>query len=392
MLDILLLSRYNTHERVAGAHVFAIPWQNWDLIRDTPLTILINRDIMAIQHIKNVRIAGISAAVPRNVRETATCPAFENPEDAAKFIENVGVERVRAFKDNEITCADLCQKAAEALFGREGLEKEDIDLLVFVSQSQDYILPATACVLHGKFGLSQRCCAFDISLGCSGWVYGISVVAAMMESGAFKKCLLLAGDAGKAQNIKPLFGDAGTATILTYDTFAPEMIIDTQTDGTGYEAIIQRVGGVRYPFDEHSLEIVADKWGNRHRPIDLEMDGESVFVFGITKVPKAIKGMLKLTGKSVEDVDYFLFHQANMMMNEQIRRKCKIPAEKCPYSLRDFGNNSSASIPLTMVTQIAADLQARDTDIIACGFGVGLSWATMHARLEKPFIAPLVEI
>lgn len=351
---------------------------------------------MAIQHIKNVRIAGISAAVPRNVRETATCPAFENPEDAAKFIENVGVERVRAFKDNKITCADLCQKAAEALFGREGLEKEDIDLLVFVSQSQDYILPATACVLHGKFGLSQGCCAFDISLGCSGWVYGISVVAAMMESGAFKKCLLLAGDtqiiAPGNDLSKPLFGFAGTATILKHDATAPEMVIDTQTDGIGYEAIIKRAGARRHPFDEHSLEVITDKWGNRHRPIDTEMDGESVFVFGITKVPKAVKGMLKLTGKSVEDVDYFLFHQANLMMNEQIRKKCKIPAEKCPYSLRDFGNNSSASIPLTMVTQIADDLQARDTEIVACGFGVGLSWATMHTRLQKPFIAPLVEM
>lgn len=352
---------------------------------------------MATQYIKNVRIAGIASAVPAFTRTILDCPAFETREEAAKFKENVGVERVHSIIDKKVTCSDLCQKAAEALFGHEGLEKDDIDLLVYVSQSQDYKLPATACVLHGKLGLRQDCCAFDISLGCSGWVYGISVVAAMMESGAFKKCLLLAGDGGAVRpevvnNVKPLFGSAGTATILKYDEAAPEMVIDTQTDGTGYEAIIVRAGACRHPFDEHSLEVITDQWGNRHRPIDTEMDGESVFVFGITKVPRAVKGMLKLTGKSVEEVDYFLFHQANLMMNEQIRKKCKIPAEKCPYSLRDFGNNSSASIPLTMVTQIADDLRARDTEIVACGFGVGLSWATMYTRLQKPFIAPLVEI
>lgn len=351
---------------------------------------------MAIQRIKNVRLAGIAAAVPKNIKKTKDCPAFENAEEAAKFIENVGVEETHNFADNSITCSDLCQKAAEALFGKKGLEKEDIDLLIYVSQSQDYILPATACVLHGKLGLPVSCCAFDVSLGCSGWVYGISVAAGMMQNGAFKKCLLLAGDtqiiAPGNDLAKPLFGSAGTATILTYDESASEITIDTQTDGTGYEAIIKRTGGRRHLFDEHSLEIITDRWGNRHRPIDTEMDGAAVFVFGITKVPKAVKSMLKLTSKNVEDIDYFLFHQANLMMNEQIRRKCKIPAEKCPYSLRDFGNNSSASIPLTIVTQIAEDLQATEKEIIACGFGVGLSWATMHAHLRSPYIAHLVEV
>lgn len=348
---------------------------------------------MSLQQIRNVKISAISAAVPKEVMEVKDSPSFTSEADAYKYIEGVGIARVRTFKDDKTTCADLCQRAAEALFGHEGLEKNDIDLLVYVSQSQDYVLPATACVLHGKLGLRQSCCAFDVSLGCSGWVYGLAIAAGMMQGGFFKKCLLLAGDTHLNANAsKPLFGFAGTATMLTYDTSAPEMTIDTQTDGTGYEAIIKRAGGRRSPFNEHSLDVITDRWGGLHRPIDIEMDGTAVFVFGITKVPRAVKDMLKLTGKSVEDVDYFLFHQANLMMNEQIRKKCKIPVEKCPYSLRDFGNNSSASIPLTMVTRIADDLKTRDTDIIACGFGVGLSWATLHTRLEKPFIAPLVEI
>lgn len=347
---------------------------------------------MAIQHISNVRISGVAVAVPQSTQETKDCPIFECEEDAIRFVENVGIERRRVLADNGITCSDLCLHAAEALFDKEGLGKEDVDLLIFASQSQDYRFPATACVLHGKLGLADTCCAFDLSLGCSSWVYGLSVAAGMMQSGAFKKCLLLAGDTQLGRNAKPIFADAGSATVLAYEPAAPEMIIITQTDGARHEAIIQRGGGMRNPFDEKSLDMITDRWGRHHRIIDTEMDGAAVFVFGISKVPQAVKSMLHLANRTVEDIDYFLFHQANMMMNEQIRKKCKIPAVKCPCILRDFGNCSSASIPLAMVTQIGNELQCEEREIIACGFGMGLSWATVYTRLQCPYIAPLVEI
>ena len=357
---------------------------------------------MAIQYIKNVRIAGLSAAVPKNIQETRGLPCFENEEECERYIENVGVERVRRH-DGSITCSDLCRSAAERLMSDLGWVAEDIDLLVFLSQSQDYVLPATACVLHGKMGLKQECACFDISLGCSGWTYGLSVVGAMMQSGGLKKALLLMGDARPvglplipnspgSMAAKPLFGDSGTATALEYDENASEMLIDTRTDGTGYEAIIKRAGACRVRMTPDALEYVEDQHGNIHRPIDTEMDGPAVFVFGITKVPKAVKAVLKLVNRTVEDVDCFLFHQANLMMNEQIRKKCKIPAEKCPYSIRDFGNNSSASIPITMVTAARDALNGSDKEIVACAFGVGLSWATLHMKLQNPVISPLVEV
>lgn len=357
---------------------------------------------MAIQYIKNVRIAGLSAAVPQNIQETRGLPCFENEEECERYIENVGVERVRKH-DGSISCSDLCQRAAERLMSDLGWVAEDIDLLVFLSQSQDYVLPATSCVLHGKMGLKQECACFDISLGCSGWTYGLSVVGAMMQSGGFKRALLLMGDARPVgaplvpQNPdipmgKPLFGDSGTATALEYDENASEILIDTRTDGTGYEAIIKRAGACREKMTSDALEYIEDQHGNIHRPIDTEMDGPAVFVFGITKVPKAVKSVLKLVNRTVADVDCFLFHQANLMMNEQIRKKCKIPAEKCPYSIRDFGNNSSASIPLTMVTAARDELNGSDKEIVACAFGVGLSWATLHMRLQHPVISPLVEV
>lgn len=345
---------------------------------------------MAIQHIHNVRIKGISAAVPKNIMETRSCPAFASGADAEKYVDSVGCSTVHLAPPS-LCCSDMCQAAAEKLMQKLGWERESIDAMVFVSQSQDYILPATACVLHGKMGLREECLCFDISLGCSGWVYGLSALAPMLQAGGIKRALLLSGDVPSKPE-RPLFGDSGTATALEYDETATVMNICTRTDGGKYEAIIRRSGGTRAPFDEHSLDIITDQFGHRHRPIDTEMDGTAVFVFGITKVPKAVKHMLALTSKTVEDVDYFLFHQANLMMNEQIRKKCKIPVEKCPYSLHDFGNNSSASIPLTMVTQIAGDLQARDTEIVACGFGVGLSWGTLSVKLQKPVVLPLILI
>lgn len=352
---------------------------------------------MSVQYIKNVKIAGVSAAVPRQVQETRGLPCFKTEEECENYIQNVGVERVRKH-DGAVTCSDLCQKAAEKLMSDLGWFPEDIDLLVFLSQSQDYVLPATSCVLHGKMGMKQSCTCFDISLGCSGWTYGLSVVGGMMQGGSFKRALLLMGDArpinapGDHPSAKPLFGDAGTATALQYDESAGEIIVDTKTDGTGYEAIIKRVGACREETTPQALEYTEDQFGNIHRAVDCEMDGPAVFVFGITKVPKAVKDMLKLVNRSVDDIDCFLFHQANLMMNEQIRRKCKIAEEKCPYSIRNFGNNSSASIPLTMVTAARDILSKPATEIVACAFGVGLSWATLHMTLQAPVISELVEV
>lgn len=321
-------------------------------------------------------------------------------------MENVGVHRLR-LHGGSMTCSDLCQGAAEQLLRDVGWRADEIDLLVYVSQSMDYVLPATSCVLHGKMGLRTDCHCFDIALGCSGWVYGLSVVANMVQSGVYRKALLLAGDArgmtkrkiSEAARAKsrahetPLFGDAGTATALSYDETADEMVIETCTDGTGYEAIIKRAGGSRCPVTHSALRRKEDAFGHVHRAVDTEMDGAAVFVFGISRIPKAVKGMLRHTGQTVDTVEYFLFHQANLMMNEQIRRKCGIPPEKCPYSLRDFGNNSSASIPLTIVTQIRDHLmQPGSHPLLACGFGVGLSWATAHLQLQDTVISPLLEL
>lgn len=346
---------------------------------------------MAFQTISNVRIAAIGACVPKQEQSVLLDSAFLSVEEARKFVDHVGIAHRRIHLRGQ--CAsDLCRRAAEKCIEEAGWNQQEIDLLIFASQSPDYILPATASVLHGEMGLGMHCAAFDISQGCSGWVYGMSVAGAMVQSGAFKKALLLVGDTKSLDSSKPIFGDAGTATLLEYDKQASPIRIDTRSDGKGYEHIIRRGGAYRHPFDEHSLELFEDTHGHTHNMLGYEMNGPEVFVFSITQVPKAIKSMLASMEKKAEDVDYFILHQANKLILEQIEKKCKLPAQKCPRSLDKFGNTSSAAIPLTMVTQLREQLTTAPREIIACGFGSGLSWGTLHTVMQQPCIPVLQEI
>lgn len=346
---------------------------------------------MPRQEIHNVRIAAIGACVPQQAQAIADVPEFSSAAEAQKFIDNVGISHRRVHRTGQ--CAsDLCRQAAEKCLEETGWDKQGIDLLIFASQSPDYILPATASVLHGQLGLGEHCAAFDLSQGCSGWVYGMSVACAMVQSGAYKKALLLVGDTKSLDSAKPLFGDAGTATLLVHDETAAPIRIDTRSDGSGYEHIIRRGGAYRHPFDEHSLELFEDAYGHVHNKLGYEMNGAEVFVFSITKVPKAIKSMLSDLGKTPVDIDYFILHQANRMILEQIQKKCKLPAEKCPRCLEEFGNTSSAAIPLTLVSRLREQVGAAPQEIIACGFGSGLSWGTLHTVLQQPVIPVLQEI
>lgn len=277
-------------------------------------------------------------------------------------------------------------------------EKSEIEALVFVSQTPDYILPATSCVLQQRLGLSKECYTLDISLGCSGWVYAISVLAALLQNGTIKKGLLLSGDtvtkicSPEDKSTYPLFGDAGTATALEYDSGANGMQFNFNTDGNGYETIIVRDGGYRSPVGEESLEMRDGGENIRRRGIDLELDGMDVFSFGITKAPKSVKQLCEHFNIDKDSVDIFTFHQANLMMNEMIRKKLKLPEDKVPYCMDEFGNTSCASIPLALVTREREKLQNERLKHIACGFGVGLSWGSVYFETDKIVVPQLIEI
>lgn len=309
---------------------------------------------MAFSRIKNARIAGISACVPRNIVDNSKSEIFSAATDYERFFATTGI-RFRRVASREQTSSDLCYSAAEKLLRELSWERSEIDLLIFVSQTPDYILPATACILQERLGLGQHCVSFDISLGCSGWVYGLSVIASMLSAGRFRKALLLVGDtvtktkSSKDATTFPLFGDAGTATALEFDETATDLCFDLNTDGSNADAIMIQDGGFRNPFSEKSLVVEKKDDGGVRNNLQSYLDGASVFTFGISKPPKSIKFLLEKSGLAVDDVSRFFVHQANKMMNEKIRKKCGIPEEKYPYILESFGNTSSTSIPLSIV-------------------------------------------
>ena len=344
---------------------------------------------MSFLTIKNVKLEGISAGVPKNISPAISTTDKYGAED---FVATTGVIEKRY--SNDFTTSDLCLAAANQLIDDLGWDKKEIGALIFVSQTPDYILPATSCILQDKLGLSKDCYALDISLGCSGWVYGMSVISSLMSGGAIKKGLLLAGDARKQCYEEPdqLFGFAGTATALSFSENCDDMQFHFGTDGSGYDAIIKPVGGTRNQVTAEALVPQMCSDGRKRHLFQTVMKGMDVFSFGITTAPKSIKKLAAENNFDLNDVDYFVFHQANKKMNETIRNKLKLPVEKVPYSMTHFGNTSSASIPITIVTQIAENVRHCRTNIIGCGFGVGLSWGTVRFTMDNPVISNLVEL
>jgi 3-oxoacyl-[acyl-carrier-protein] synthase-3 len=337
---------------------------------------------MAFQVIQNAAIKGISACVPKYKDDNKNLILFSK-EEAEKFIDATGVEFRHLVKDSGICTSDMCYSAAKELLTELHWKPEEVDCLIFVSQTPDYILPATACILQDRLGLSMDCYALDISLGCSGWVYGLSVITSLVSGGTMKKGLLLAGDttsvtkSQKDKSTYPLFGDAGTATAVEFDETAEHMMFHFGTDGKGHEAIMIPDGGFRNFFNEKSfVEAEVEPGIIRHRLHSI-LNGPAVFTFGISKAPKSVNAILEHFEINKDKIDYFIFHQANLFMNEKIRTKLKIDPSKVPYSLVEYGNTSSASIPLTMVTQLGSELKAGRKKLLACAFGVGLSWASV---------------
>lgn len=349
---------------------------------------------MAFLHIKNVEIKGLAACVPATVEENASLKNIA-ANDIEKLIKTTGIER-RRIVDKEVCTSDLCTRAAEKLIAELNWDKNEIEGLVFVTQSADYILPATSAILQNRLGLPQHCFTLDISLGCSGYIYGLSTLAGYMQSGMIKKALLLVGDTLSISCSKddrstyPLFSDSGTATALEYNEISNGFKFVLQSDGSGFQSIIIPDGGYRSRFSETSLQPHQIEEGIVRNNLQLSLDGMDVFSFGISKAPENVNLLLSRFDIDKDKVDYFYFHQANLMMNERIRKKLQLSENKVPYSLKNFGNTSSASIPITMITETADDLRNSEREIVACGFGVGLSWGSMFCRTKNLVIPDLI--
>jgi 3-oxoacyl-[acyl-carrier-protein] synthase-3 len=346
--------------------------------------------------ITQVSISGLSACVPKQVAANQDYP-WLNERERNLLIKTTGIAN-RRIAPPEVCASDLCFEAAQKLLEALHWEKEDIQILIFVSQTPDYQTPATAIILQERLGLPKSCLAFDINLGCSAYIYGLSVVGSLLANMRGKKGLLLVGDAlskvisEKDKSVAPLFSDAGTATALSWDNQAAPMYFNLQSDGNGYQAIIIKDGGGRNPFTHQSFQHNEALNGIIRSDSQMALNGTEVFNFGLREVAPNVEALMTHTNQKVSDIDYFVFHQANKLMNDRIKNKLQLPDEKVPYSLYDYGNTSSATIPLTMVTQLQTQISHEPLTLLLSGFGVGLSWGSALVQTKPIVCLPIIEI
>lgn len=334
---------------------------------------------MAFLKVENVAIKGISACVPPVVEENRDI-AFYAPGEAEQIIAATGIER-RHIAGPDICVSDLCFRAAERLIAELGWEKDSIDLLALCTQNPDYRNQPTSFLVHERLGLGESTMCLDFFHGCPGWVTSLSSVSSMLSASGLKRALLLVGDTvSKDQNqasheSRPLFGDACTATALEFEPGAPAMVFNNGSLSSDGKALILTQGGYRHPYTHETLEIeLARRAGTLTEGLADDMDGMDVFSFAITKIPKALKRLSAEYGVDVDSVDHLILHQANKLIIDAIAKRMKVPAEKVPLGLREYGNTTSASIPLTIVSTCADAFRNGRQKTLACGFGTGLSW------------------
>lgn len=354
---------------------------------------------MAFINIKNVKICGLSACVPERVVENADSKLLSDA-DLRKYIETTGVERKHCVvPDGSICTSDLCYKATEELITRLGWSKDEIDAIIFVSHTTDYKLPATACIMQDRLGIPDTCMAFDITLGCSGFIYGLSVAGSLLSGGTLRKALLMVGNTQSVyaspqdKSMSLLLGDAGTVTALEYNEDNPDTIqLNLHTDGSGKDFLMVPDGGCRNPVNERSFDMEEFEEGIYRTRLHEKMDGLEVFSFGLTRVPRAFRELFEHFSIDTSKIDYLCLHQANRMLCEKIRMKLKVDAAKTPYNIAEFGNTSGATVPLLMVTELGDELRSRPLNLLCTGFGVGLSWGTAHITTDRIVVPELMSL
>lgn len=352
---------------------------------------------MATAKVPGVRIAGIASAVPATrVPITAAAEVF-GADMVQKISQNTGIE-FRHLTSPGLCTSDLCLAAAKRLLAELQWEPATVEALIFVSQTPDFPqIPATACTLQMRLGLSSSCAAFDVTLGCSGHVYGLWLAMSLIAGSGLSRVLLLAGDVASVLSsptdraVSLLFGDAGSATAIEKDVTASPSIFSLGTDGSGWKNLIIPSGMqyARYPRDANTCVRRKTEDNNERSAEDLFMDGSEVFAFTIREVPRLVSRVLSDAGWLSEEVDAFVLHQANKFMITHLAKTMKVPLTKLPFSLKEYGNTSSASIPLTITTQLREEISSQSLRLLLVGFGVGYSWGACALHCG-PLVAPPV--
>lgn len=352
---------------------------------------------MGVISFNGVGISGMSAAVPKRVINNYEHDIHFKKEDIKEVVDKIGVKE-RRFADDKTCSSDLCYAAAEDLINGMGINRDEIDLLLFISQTPDYRMPATSILLQERLKLPKSTIAFDISLGCSAFLYGLTLAYSMILSGTVKKALVLDGEtrskvySQKDRKTAFLFGDGGVAALVERGDKYGESWFSLNSDGSRESLIKIPAGGFRNMSSPETLkEKVVDEYGNIRSDEQGYMNGADVFNFVIREVPKDFKRLIEHSGVDLSTINFFVFHQANSYINGFLAKKLKLPVEKIPSTIEKYGNTSSVSIPLTIVSELKNKLQGHKR-LLLSGFGVGLSWGTAVVDIEDCYIGGIIEL
>jgi 3-oxoacyl-[acyl-carrier-protein] synthase-3 len=322
---------------------------------------------------------------------------FCSSEDRQKI---VALTKVAAYRKAppHVCASDLSHAAAEVLLAGLGLQPEDIDAIVFATITPDYRVPSTACLLQDRLGCRTSVIAYDITMGCSGYVVGLYNACSLIKGGGLKRVLLLTGDTQsklcyeKDKNVVFILGDGGTATLLEAESGAEDIVIEVMTDGGRFANLYVPAGGFRRPSTDETRQVREQPDGGTRSEDHLYMNGMEIFKFSVTDVVKTISSFMETEKLTPENVDYLFLHQANWFMNDKIAKKLKVPPEKVPYTIEFYGNTGSASIPLTMAHHFSQRATMRKDRCLISGFGVGLSWGVASMVTDGIYAPPVVEL
>lgn len=334
----------------------------------------------------NIRIAGLAACVPSHVVSNKEAAADLYGDEIDGVIKTTGVAERRTSPEGKITSLDLCVKAAEYLRDKSGVSYEALGGIICVTQTPDCLLPNNSTFAQQRLGISPAVAAFDINLACSGYVYGLWIAALTAQS-LSKPILLLDGDthshfvSTKDRATAVLFGDAGTATLIEPCENASPWTFAFETDGSKRDALIIPEGGYRNRVNAHSAEYSEYTDGGVRRGIDMKMDGMEVFNFVVRSVPKCLDFLMQETKTAAGDYDVLALHQANLFMIRQVAKKMKFPMDKVPTTIQKYGNSSSATIPVTLASELHERIETENLKVLASGFGAGLSLASVSMEL-----------